>query len=45
LSLIATTTLTAFEVDGLVHTEFIIGATGVNAKISCTLGGTTPPSS
>jgi hypothetical protein len=37
--------LTAFEVDGLVHTEFIIGATGVNAKISCTLAGGTPPSS
>jgi len=29
-----------FEVDGVTHTEFIIGATGVTSKISCTLTGT-----
>jgi hypothetical protein len=31
--------LTLFEVDGLTHAEFIIGATGVTSKISCTLTG------
>jgi len=31
--------MSAFEVDGVTHTEFIIGATGVTSKITCTLTG------
>jgi len=44
-TLMTTATLTNFEVDAIIHTEFIIGATGVDATITCTLAGTsTPPS-
>jgi hypothetical protein len=39
LTLIASASL-SFNVDGLDHTEFIIGATGVNTKITCTTAGT-----
>lgn len=38
-TLIKSSTMSAFEVDGVDHTEFIIGATGVTSKISCTLTG------
>jgi len=39
-TLVKSTTMSLFEVDGVTHTEFIIGATGVTSKISCTLTGT-----
>jgi hypothetical protein len=38
-TLIKSSTMSAYEVDGKTHSEFIIGATGVTAKISCTLTG------
>jgi hypothetical protein len=38
-TLIKSSTMSAYEVDGVTHAEFIIGATGVTSKISCTLTG------
>lgn len=40
LTLLKASTVSAFQVDGVVHTEYIIGATGVTSKIIATITGT-----